>query len=106
MTISGDEEELMVVVDRRTQLSRWGACGGVALLLWGLFALCDEVVAVGILVRATAAAAHAAQPPHTAGGLPCSGGTLPRAGCRTPRHGTAVMAAHPLARRPAPALGK
>lgn len=50
MTISGDEEELMVVVDRRTQLARWSACGGVALLLWGLFALSNDLVTIGILV--------------------------------------------------------
>ena len=52
MTISGDEEELMVVVDRRTNIQRWVACGGVALALWGLLALADDLVAAGVLVSA------------------------------------------------------
>ncbi|PRW44901.1 rhomboid family intramembrane serine protease isoform B [Chlorella sorokiniana] len=50
MTISGDEEEVMVVVDRRTGIQRWVACGAVALALWGLLALADELVTAGVLV--------------------------------------------------------
>ena len=52
MTISGDEEEVMVVVDRRTAIQRWVACGAVALALWGLLALADELVTAGVLVSA------------------------------------------------------
>ena len=52
MTISGDEEEMMVVVDRRTNIQRWVVCGGVALALWGLLALADDLVTAGVLVRA------------------------------------------------------
>ena len=52
MTISGDEEEVMVVVDRRTAIQRWVACGAVALALWGLLALADELVTAGVVVRA------------------------------------------------------